>query len=108
MGLLDHIEIVEVGDKKISRFKTRKIDEYHYMRELGDELKEELPDCISFMGVDFMSSAFLPILVTLDSKLKRDGRYLALTDIRPEIYETFAVTKLDRLFNIQDTLDDVC
>jgi anti-sigma B factor antagonist len=41
-------------------------------------------------------------LITLDKKAKARGGSLKLCNIRPEIYEVFAITRLNRLFDIRD------
>ncbi len=38
----------------------------------------------------------------LDKKVKAHGGKLKLSNIRPEIYEVFAITKLNKLFDIKD------
>ena len=57
---------------------------------------------LNFTSVDFLSSAALGKLITLDKKTKAHGGVLKLADIRAEIYEVFAITKLNRLFDIKD------
>ena len=52
-------------------------------------------------SVDFLSSAALGKLITLDKKMKAHGGALKLSNIRAEIYEVFAITKLNRLFDIR-------
>ena len=41
-------------------------------------------------------------LITLDKKVKAHKGKLKLSNIRPEIYEVFAITKLNKLFDIKD------
>ena len=42
----------------------------------------------------------------LDKKVKANGGRLKLSNIRPEIYEVFAITKLNKLFDIKDDETD--
>jgi anti-sigma B factor antagonist len=56
---------------------------------------------LNFSSVDFLSSAALGKLITLDKKVKANSGSLKLSNIRPEIYEVFAITKLNRLFDIK-------
>jgi anti-sigma B factor antagonist len=56
---------------------------------------------LNFSSVGFMSSAALGKLITLDKKVKAKGGVLKLCNIKPEIYEVFAITRLDRLFDIK-------
>ena len=57
---------------------------------------------LNFSTVDFLSSAALGKLITLDKKMKAHGGTLKLSNIRPEIYEVFTITRLNRLFDIKD------
>ena len=57
---------------------------------------------LNFSNVEFLSSAALGKLITLDKKVKANAGRLKLSNIRPEIYEVFAITKLNKLFDIKD------
>ena len=50
----------------------------------------------------FLSSAALGKLIGFDKRCKQHGAELILSNIRPEIYEVFAITKLTKLFVIKD------
>jgi anti-sigma B factor antagonist len=50
--------------------------------------------------VEYLSSAALGKLITMEKKVKAAKGKLRLCCIRPEIYEVFAITKLNRLFKI--------
>jgi hypothetical protein len=64
--------------------------------------------CISFAGVDFLSSAGLGKLISMDKEITKDektGRRrpekaLALVNVKPEIFEVFEMTKLTNHFNM--------
>ncbi len=92
----------------VVRFRDQKIIEDINIQELGQELFQlvevESRDklLLNFSAVDFLSSAALGKLITLDKKVKARGATLMLSNIRPEIYEVFAITKLNRLFDIKD------
>ena len=57
---------------------------------------------LNFAAVGFLSSSALGKLITLEKKVKASGGKLRLSNIRPEIYEVFAITKLNKLFEIKD------
>jgi len=103
-----HLDVVEVGDVTVVRFRDRKIVEDINIQQLGQELFQlaEAANCtkllLNFSAVDFLSSAALGKLITLDKKVKAHGGALKLSNIHPEIYEVFAITKLNRLFDIKD------
>lgn len=102
------LEVSEVGDVTIVRFVDRKILDEANIQELGQELFQLVEEdnrqklLLNFSNVEFLSSAALGKLITLDKKVKTHGGKLKLTNIRPEIYEVFAITKLNKLFEIKD------
>jgi anti-sigma B factor antagonist len=107
------IDVNEVGDVTVVRFRDHKIDPALVdIDELGRELfglievdgrKKIL---LNFSSVDFLSSPALGKLITLEKKVKANGGVLKLSNIRPEIYEVFAITRLNRLFDIKDDEGD--
>lgn len=102
------LDVTEVGEVTVVRFRDHKIIEDINIQELGQELfqlvevdrRKKL--LLNFSQVDFLSSAALGKLITLDKKVKAHGGMLKLSNIRPEIYEVFVITKLNRLFDIKD------
>ena len=102
------LDVNEVGDVTVVRFRDHKIVEDVNIQQLGQEMfhlievdsRDKL--LLNFSSVDFLSSAALGKLITLDKKMKAHGGVLKLSNIRPEIYEVFAITKLNRLFDIRD------
>lgn len=112
MNAYRHLDVSEVGDVTVVRFRDHKIVEDINIQELGQEMFQLVEVdgrrriLLDFASVDFLSSAALGKLITLDKKTKAHGGVLKLANIRPEIYEVFAITKLNRLFDIrQDETD---
>jgi anti-sigma B factor antagonist len=107
MSGYQRLEVTEVGDVTRVRFRDAKIVEDMAIQEVGQQLfrlvevdnRDKL--LLSFATVEFLSSAALGKLITLDKKIKAHGGTLKLSNIRPEIYEVFAITKLNRLFDIR-------
>ncbi len=103
-----HIEVNEVGDVTVVRFRDRKLIEDIRIQELGQELfglidtekRDKL--LLNFSQVEFLSSSALGKLITLDKKTKANHGAMKLSNIRPEIFEVFNITRLDRLFDIRD------
>jgi anti-sigma B factor antagonist len=108
MGVHRRLELSDVGDVTVVRFVDRKILDEANIQELGVELFRLVEDehrqklLLNFSTVEFLSSAALGKLITLDKKVKAHGGKLKLSNIRPEIYEVFAITKLNKLFDIKD------
>jgi anti-sigma B factor antagonist len=108
MAVHRRLQLTPVGDVTVVRFVDRKILDEANIQELGQELFHLVEDekrlnlLLNFSSVEFLSSAALGKLITLDKKVKSHGGKLKLSNIRPEIYEVFAITKLNKLFDIKD------
>ena len=108
MGIHARLEVADVGEVTVVRFSDRKILDATAIEELGEELfslvetenRKQL--LLNFTGVEFLSSAALNKLIILDKKVKAYGGRLKMCQVRPEIAEIFAITRLDRLFDIRD------
>lgn len=103
------LEVTEIGDVSVVRFVDRRILDAANIEGLGDELFSLVETdnrarlVLNFTGVEFLSSAALNKLIILDKKVKSHGGKLVLCDLRPEIKEVFAITRLDQLFTISDS-----
>jgi anti-sigma B factor antagonist len=103
-----HLEVTEVGDVTVVRLTDRKVVDETNIQELGRELFALVEEenrknlVLNFSAVGFLSSSALGKLITLEKKVKAAGGKLRLSNIRPEIYEVFAITKLNKLFEIKD------
>jgi len=102
------IDVSTLGEVSVVKFIDRKILEEASIQELGAELfgLVELENCknilLNFTGVEFLSSAALGKLITLDRKVKSHKGRLKMSNIRPEIFEVFQVTKLNKVFDIRN------
>lgn len=105
------IDIEEVGDVTVARFIDKKILDETNIQIIGNQLfgliDEDMRQKIvlDFGNVEYLSSAALGKLITMDKKVKAAKGQLRFCDIKPDIYEVFAITKLNKLFNIHDDLD---
>jgi len=99
----DDVTIVEFVDRNI-------LDEAN-IQQIGTEIGSLIESgqaeklAISFSNVDHLSSAALGALITIHNKLKARGGVLKLANIDPQIYEVFVITKLNKLFEIHESLD---
>ncbi len=102
------LQVSENKEVTIVRFVDKKILDEANIQELGKELFSLIEEdgrsnlLLNFSSVEFLSSAALGKLITLDKKVKAHNGKLKLSNIRPEIYEVFAITKLNKLFDIKD------
>ena len=116
MAVHRRIEVTNItagaGEVSLVRFLDRKIIDAANIQELGDELfglveKEQRKNLLlNFASVEFLSSAALNKLIILDKKVKGAGGKMRLCNLKPEIYEVFAITRLNQLFDIKTTEQD--
>lgn len=108
MSSRKRIAVNESGNISIVTFNDSKIIDEEEIQELGQELYDlvEREDrkkiILNFGHVEFLSSAALGKLIGFEKRIKQNSAELILTNIRPEIYEVFAITKLTKLFDIKD------
>jgi anti-sigma B factor antagonist len=113
MALNQRIDVTgfsgSAGEVAMVQFRDRKIMDSTMIQELADELfglvdkDKQKSILLNFAGVDFLSSAALNKLIVLDKKVKTSGGKLQLCNLRPEIFEIFAITRLTQLFAIKRT-----
>ena len=102
------IDIEEVDDVTIATFIDKKILDETNIQIIGSQLfglvEEDgrLKILLDFTNVEYLSSAALGKLITMDKKVKAAKGKLRLCGIRAEIYEVFAITRLNKLFSIFD------
>ncbi|MEQ8848551.1 STAS domain-containing protein [Botrimarina sp.] len=108
MSTPQRISLAESGDVTVVTFNDSKIIDDQAIQELGQELIAlvEVDDrkkiVLNFAAVEFMSSAALGKLISFEKRVRAHKAQLILTNIRPEIHEVFAITKLTRLFTIKE------
>lgn len=101
------LDVSEVGDVTIVRLRDRRITEDRRIQRMAQELfhlvegEDRRKLIVDFSSVDFLASAALGKLITLDKKATARGGVLKLSNICPQLSQIFAVTKLDRLFDIE-------
>jgi anti-sigma B factor antagonist len=108
MSTPKRIKISESSGVSIVTFADSKIINEEEIQELGQELYALVERdghkkiILNFAAVEFLSSAALGKLIGFEKRAKQNSAELILTNIRPEIYEVFAITKLTKLFDIKD------
>ena len=101
---------VQSGVTRIE-FVDRNILDESNIAQIGEELGRIIDGqvnpklLICFKGVEHLSSAALGTLITVNNRVRGKDGQLRLSDIDPQIYEVFVITKLNRLFHIHDTAD---
>jgi anti-sigma B factor antagonist len=105
------LDIEESGDVTIAKFVDKKILDEGNIQIIGNQLFSLVEDdgrskiVLDFSNVEYLSSAALGKLITMDKKVKAAKGKLRLCNVRPDIYEVFAITKLNKLFDMHDNLE---
>ncbi len=106
-----NLKIAKQGDVHLVEFEDRKILDELSITQIGEQLQELVaaePDVkllLNFRNVEHLSSAALGMLITLEKQIKEKRGRLKLSNIRPQIFEVFKITRLNRLFEIHDTAE---
>jgi len=116
-----------VGEFKVAGFNGLKITDGN-VGQLERELLDEMPNCIDLEGVYFLPSRAMLTFVELEEKRQREleklkvemksnpfGYYvpvysgrLTLIHVDPYVQRDFAITGLDKLFEIKHDLEELC
>ena len=105
------LDIEEVGDVTVAKFVDKKILDEGNIQIIGNQLFSLIEEdgrqkiVMDLSNVEYLSSAALGKLITMDKKVKAAKGKLRLCAIRPDIYEVFAITKLNKLFDMKDNLE---
>jgi anti-sigma B factor antagonist len=108
MATYRRIKVTDSGQVAVVTFNDSKIIDEAEIQEFGQELYDLVERegrkkiILNFGNVEFLSSAALGKLIGFDKRVKQHDAELMLSNIRPEIYEVFAITKLTKLFDIKD------
>jgi anti-sigma B factor antagonist len=111
-GMAESIPPVSVTNQKdirIVEFTNNKILDEGNIAEIGQTLgvlieeREKPRLLLDFANVDHLSSAALGMLININNKIKQKDGQLRLTNIKPQIFEVFVITKLNKLFKIRPT-----
>lgn len=100
-----HDEIVwtEVRCAEMDENLTRKMQEE--LLEAAAKVRE-LPVVLDVSKVTFLPSLSIGALVSFLTEFKQAGRRFLLVGLQPPVREVLAVTRLDKIFEIYDGVDD--
>ncbi len=101
------LKIEEVGDVTVVHFREHWISNTSVIGELGQELYQLVEQgegrklVLDFSSVEFLSSAALGKLISLNGKVKARNGVLKFCNIQPQVLEVFFICNLNRLFDIR-------
>ena len=108
---LKRLDVCQVGDVTIVRFRDQSITESRGIEEIAQELFHLVEEedrqklVVSLASVNCVSSAALGKLIILNRKATARGDALKLSNMNADISVVFSVTQLDRLFDIEEDED---
>jgi anti-sigma B factor antagonist len=103
------LSVTEQKDIRIVEFTNNKILDEANIKEIGDGLNALVDErahpkmLLDFTTVDHLSSAALGMLINVNKRVKERNGQLRLANIKPQIFEVFVITKLNKLFRIMGT-----
>jgi anti-sigma B factor antagonist len=106
------LAVTEQKDIRIVEFREQKILDEANIAEIGQTINDlidahEYPKIlIDFANVDHLSSAALGMLINVNNRIRQKNGQLRLCNIKPQIFEVFVITKLNKHFKIMATRDE--
>jgi anti-sigma B factor antagonist len=100
------LSVMQDKGVRVVEFTNSKILDEANISQIGATLntmidEEDQPKLLlDFTTVDHLSSAALGMLINANNRIKQRNGQLRLANIKPQIYEVFVITKLNKLFKI--------
>ena len=91
---------VSVHAKKLDADSTEQL------RQEVSKAPGSLPVVVDMSNVEFVPSLTLGALVALNKEMRQAGRRFILAGVQPLVRPVFAITRLDKLFEMHSTFDD--
>ena len=107
-----HLTVTESDGVHVVELTDRRIIEELVIAEIGDALSSliaatpNIKLLLTFRQVQHLSSAALGMLIKLQKEVGEAAGRLKLSDISPQIFEVFKITRLNKLFDIHSTRDE--
>ena len=106
------LSVVSQKDIRIVEFTSSRILDEANIAEIGNTLAALIDEAdhpkllLDFSNVDHLSSAALGMLINANKKIREKNGQLRLANIKPQIFEVFVITKLNKLFKILPNRED--
>jgi anti-sigma B factor antagonist len=106
------VSVTSQKDIRVVEFTNNKILDEGNITNIGATLVSLIDEAgqpkllLDFANVDHLSSAALGMLINVNNKIKQKNGQLRLANIKPQIFEVFVITKLNKLFRILPTRSD--
>ena len=109
---LPPVSVTQQKDVRVVEFTNNRILDEANIADIGNTLRAMIDErsnpklLLDFSNVDHLSSAALGMLINTNNAIKQSNGQLRLSNIKPNIYEVFVITKLNKLFRIFPTRDE--
>jgi len=103
------VAVSQEKDIRVVEFQNNKILDEGNIADIGVTLNALIDEhtqpkmVLDFVNVDHLSSAALGMLINANNRIKQKNGQLRLANIKPQIFEVFVITKLNKLFRILPT-----
>jgi anti-anti-sigma factor len=105
-------ELEQIGEVTLVRLAGQRLLDGAQVEDLGEALLRLASDPgrarmrLDFGAIEFLSSAVLPVLLSLRQALQAQGGRLALCGLRPGVREVFVIAGLEQALNVHPTERD--
>lgn len=105
------LDIEDFNGVTVAKFTDKKILDEGNIQIIGNQMFQLADEdrrqkiILDFSNVEYLSSAALGKLITMDRKVKAISGALRLCSIKPNILEVFKITHLDNVFVIKPDRD---
>lgn len=106
------VSVSQHKDVRVVEFTNNKILDEANIAEIGQTINSLVDErdnpkvLLDFSNVDHLSSAALGMLINANNRIKQKNGQLRLASIKPQIFEVFVITKLNKLFKILPNRQD--
>jgi anti-sigma B factor antagonist len=106
MSKIQRLKVQQVASVTVVNFLDKRILDEPTIQAIAEQLFSLVDDSgkrellLNFNNVEYLSSAALGKLINLHKKLQGLQGRLAMCNVIPQIFEVFAITKLDKIFKI--------
>ena len=103
------VSVTQQKDVRIVEFTNNRILDEANIADIGTSLNALIDEknnpklLLDFSTVDHLSSAALGMLINANKRIREKNGQLRLANIKPQIFEVFVITKLNKLFKILPT-----
>ena len=103
------VSVTSNKDIRVVEFTNNRILDEANIAEIGASLGSLIDEAnnpkllLDFAAVDHLSSAALGMLINANKRIREKNGQLRLANIKPQIFEVFVITKLNKLFKILPT-----